>query len=242
MKSILTLALAILIYSPPASAEFIGKLEFEPADCEAAGQCALVYHFGYIDPNRLGWQAKAGLNTDGASIPSWAQPIIGGSWDKQFIRAAVIHDWYCIRAVRTRRATHRMFYDALIESGVPRAKALSMYYAVIVGSHMWINLIEGQQCHGIDNCIQSVNGSLQVPDAVVRKNGNGDLQAYRAPRFQRPDIAKDIAEADIIIEAGSIDGPDAVDALAMSRHPNDFFLMNGDAMSYEGPSSKYPDR
>ena len=80
-----------------------------------------------------GWQASAGLITDGASIPRWAQPFVGGAWDKQFIRAAVIHDWYCIRTVRARRATHRMFYDALIESNVSRANALTMYYAVLVG-------------------------------------------------------------------------------------------------------------
>ncbi len=81
--------------------------------------------------------------TDGASIPGWAQPIIGGAWETEFIRAAVIHDWYCIRTVRKRSETHRMFYDALIESKVDRRKALIMYYAVVVGSHMWIDLIEG---------------------------------------------------------------------------------------------------
>src|SRR4051812_4735522 len=92
----------------PAYSEFVGELEFKPAGCQAAGQCELVYDFGYIGPSRLGWQAKAGLVTDGASIPSWAQFIIGGAWEKEFIKAAVIHDWYCIRTVRTRRATHRM--------------------------------------------------------------------------------------------------------------------------------------
>src|SRR5262245_5519353 len=131
MKLRFACGLALILTTTSASAEFVGKLEFKPADCKNAGTCELVYDFGYIDPNRLGWQAKAGLKTDGASIPSWATPIIGGPWEEQFVGAAVIHDHYCIRTVRTRRATHRMFYDALI--GIIRAKALAMYYAVIVG-------------------------------------------------------------------------------------------------------------
>ena len=221
-----------------------------------------MYDFGYIDPSRRGWQAKAGLLTDGASIPSWAQPIIGGSWDKEFIKAAVIHDWYCIRTVRTRQATHRMFYDALIESGVFRAKALTMYYAVVVGSHMWISLIEGRPCSGVENCIQkaadpsatmtiirSMQGrreSMSVPDGsssiIIKRNEAGELIAYRGPRFSDLTIAADIAEADLIISSGSIKTPEEVDALALMRHPNDFLLQAGDALPFEGPSSKYPDR
>lgn len=180
--------------------------------------------------------------TDGASIPGWARLIIGGAWEKQFVRAAVIHDWYCIRTVRTRRMTHRMFYNALIEGGVTRSKALAMYYGVVVGSHMWISLIEGRPCNGLENCVQNVNGSVQIPDTVVKKNDNGDLVAYRASRFGNPDIAKDILDASTIIESGLIDNPDDVDALALSRHPNDFFLIYGDSIVYQGPSSKYPDR
>lgn len=228
--------------SSPANAKFIGTLAFKPAGCQAAGECKLVYDFGFIDPRGVGWQAKAGLKTDGASIPSWAQAIIGGPWENGFIKAAVIHDWYCIRTVRTRSSTHRMFFDALIESGVSRSKSLIMYYGVTVGSHMWINLMEGQNCKGVANCIQSVGAALPIPDAIVRKSENGELQAYRAPRFDQPEIAKDIAEAAVIIEGGSIDTPEEVEAMALNRHPDDFFLQHGDAVVYEGPSSSYPDR
>ncbi|MBB2754550.1 UNVERIFIED_ORG: hypothetical protein GGI57_005285 [Rhizobium aethiopicum] len=240
MRVRMWLAAFLLLSVAPASAEFVGTLEFQPTGCEATGKCALKYDFGYIDPSRMGWQAKAGLVTDGASIPSWAQMIIGGAWDKQFIRAAVIHDWYCLRTVRPRRMTHRMFYDALIESGVHRAKALTMYYAVLVGSHMWINLVEGKPCKGMNNCVQNVGGSLSIPSAIIERNESGELVAYRSPRFSDPEIEKDITEAGAIIEGGSIDNPDAVEELARGRHPDDFFLNNGDAITYQGPSSKYP--
>jgi len=242
MKTFSLGLLFLLVLGGSARAEFVGTLEFKPEGCEKSGKCELVYDFSYIDPKGLGWQASAGLKTDGASIPKWAQPIIGGAWDKGFIRAAVIHDWYCIRTVRARSATHRMFYDALIESGVNRAKALTMYYAVLVGSHMWIDLMEGRPCAGMQNCVQSVGGSPAIPGAVIKKNDSGDLVAYREPRFSDPAIEQDITAASLIIEGGSIDNPDDVEALARARHPDDFFLTHGDAITYQGPTSKYPDR
>lgn len=235
-------AATILLFASAhsARAEFVGKLEFKPADCKSAGQCELTYDFGYIDPGGIGWQAKAGLKTDGASIPSWAQPIVGGAWDAEYIRAAVIHDHYCERTVRPRTATHRMFYNALIESGVAQAKALVMYYAVMVGSHMWIGLMEGQPCAGMSNCVRRAPAETVIPGATIRVNLAGELQAYRPPRFDDPAVTQDIREAQKIIEAGSVRAPDEVEQLAKRRNPSDFFLTHGDTVRYEGPTSRMP--
>lgn len=230
------------VFASNAHAEFVGKLEFIPTGCKSAGECKLAFDFGYIDPRGVGWQAKADLKTDGASIPPWAQPIIGGAWEEQFLRASVIHDYYCIRTVRTRSSTHRMFYDALIESGVNRLKALAMYYAVTVGSHMWINLMEGNNCSGLKNCIQNVNAAQTIPGSTIRKSAANELQAYRPARFGDPAVARDISEARIIIEGGSINSPEEVERLAKNRNPNDFFLTHGDSISYQEPTSNIPDR
>ena len=238
----LLLMALITLFATNALADFIGKLEFKPSDCKSAGQCSLVYDFSYIDPKGIGWQAKAGLKTDGASVPPWAQQIIGGPWEAQFVRAAVIHDHYCIRTVRTRTSTHRMFYDALIESGVTKVKALAMYYAVMVGSHMWINLMEGRRCSGVENCIQNVDATQRFPGSTIRKNENGDLQAYRPPRFDDSAVARDIAEAQVIIEGGSVSSPEAVEQLARNRNPSDFYIPHGDSVAYQGPTSTLPDR
>ncbi len=51
--------------------------------------------FGYVDPSGIGWQTNKGAKTDGASIPPLLQPFVGGPWEDGYIRAAVIHDWYC---------------------------------------------------------------------------------------------------------------------------------------------------
>lgn len=233
----------ILGLATPASAEFVGTLEFKPNGCQQSGSCELVHDFGFIDGNKVGWQAKAGLKTDGASIPSLAQPFVGGPWDAEFVKAAVLHDHYCIRTVRPRTATHRMFYDALIESGVSKVKASTMYYAVMVGSHMWIDLMEGQPCSGgMENCIQNTGGSTNVEGAKITKNTDGQLQASRPPRFNDPAIAEDIKQAAGLIASGDYDAPEKVEALAKVRHPNDFFLRNGNSIRYQGPTSKYPDR
>jgi hypothetical protein len=241
MKRIFATAIFLVLGSVvSAQAEFVGKLDFKPTGCKTAGQCELVFDFGYIDPKGLGWQAKAGLMTDGASIPGWVQPIIGGAWEAEFIRAAVIHDHYCIRTVRPRTATHRMFYDALIESGVPTAKALTMYYAVMVGSHIWINLMEGQPCDGMGNCVRMRLPQTVIPDASVRPNQIGELQAYRPPRFDDPAVKQDIQEAQKIIEAGSVKAPEEVEQLAKRRNTSDFFLTNGDSVRFQGPSSTLP--
>jgi hypothetical protein len=242
-RTFVTAILLVLASALSARSEFVGRLDFQPMGCQSTGQCELVYDFGYIDPKGVGWQAKAGLKTDGASIPPWAQLIIGGAWDGEFIRAAVIHDHYCERTVKPRTATHRMFYDALIESGVSQAKALVMYYAVTVGSHMWINLMEGQPCPGISNCLRSrPPNQTVIPGASVRPNQIGELQAYRPPRFDDPVVMQDIQEAQKIIEAGSVKAPEEVEQLAKRRNPSDFFLIHGDSVRYQGPSSKLPDQ
>jgi hypothetical protein len=143
MRSVAFLALLALItltsMSSTAVAEsgqgkFTGRLELIPAGCERQLKCTLKSDFGYIDSEGIGWEAKAGLETDGASIPRWAQPFVGGQFDSEFIEAAIIHDHYCKRHVRPWRKTHWVFYDALLASKtVRKEKALLMYFAVYLG-------------------------------------------------------------------------------------------------------------
>ena len=90
-----------------------------------------------------------------------------------------------------RTQTHRMFYEALVKSNVPTAKALTMYYAVMVGARMWIDLMEGSDCTGISNCIQSTTGQLTIPNSTIKKVEN-KLQAHRPARFNDPAVGADI--------------------------------------------------
>ena len=108
ISSIVAGVIAWTLISSSAAAQFIGNLELNPPGCQATGQCTLGSDLRYTDPNGLTWQAAAGNRTDGASIPFWAQPIVGAPFDESYIKAAVIHDHYCDRHVRSWRATHRV--------------------------------------------------------------------------------------------------------------------------------------
>ncbi len=102
------------------------------------------------------WQdeEKESGTTDGASIPEWAQPIIGDPYDELYLKAAIVHDHYCYKEnhVRTWVATHLMFYDALIDLGVNEIKAKTMYFAVFLFGPHWITLVPGENCG--ENCIK----------------------------------------------------------------------------------------
>ena len=98
----------------------------------------LAQPFAYRYNNKA-YEAAPGLVTDGASIPDWATDLIGHGWDDEFVRAAVLHDYFVRRenVVLSYLFTQRLFYLVLIDSGVPEAKARLMYAAVILGSPKW---------------------------------------------------------------------------------------------------------
>lgn len=225
-----------------SNAQFVGKLELTPKDCESTGRCTLVYDFGFIDPMKVGWQASAGLATDGATIPFWAKPFIGGSFEKEFIKAAVIHDWYCDRTVRAWTQTHRVFYDALLASGVDSVKAKIMYYAVLVGGPKWIELIKGNECKvgGAGACINNVNGNTSFPDGNILNRASGEKYIFRKARYSEPAVISDTAAVKSIIEANNAITPEALEDLAKSRNPNDLYFKNGSSIRYQDKSSNLP--
>jgi Protein of unknown function (DUF1353) len=238
MKKIL-LAILVTMLHTVSNAQFVGKLEFMPKDCESTGKCTLVYDFGYIDPMKVGWQANAGLVTDGATIPFWAKPFIGGSFEKDFIKAAVIHDWYCDRSVRAWTQTHRVFYDALIASGVDSIKAKMMYYAVLVGGPKWLDLIKGKECKVGETCINNVNGNTRLPDGNILNRTTDEKYIYRKARYGEPAVISDITAVKSLIEANNAITPEALEDLAKTRNPNDLYFKNGNSIFYQDNSSSF---
>ncbi|MGD9667810.1 MAG: DUF1353 domain-containing protein [Hyphomicrobiaceae bacterium] len=95
--------------------------------------------FGYIDPSGLHWDVPQGYLTDGATIPPGLKPIVGSSWNSHYIRAAVIHDYYIDHAKQTvaAAAVHRVFFHALLASGVKPYWAHWMYRAVSKFGPQW---------------------------------------------------------------------------------------------------------
>jgi hypothetical protein len=212
-----------------------------PEGCEQAGLCTLVYDFGYIDPRGVGWQSNAGDKTDGATIPSWAKPLLGDSFDSTFIKAAVIHDHYCDRHVRTWRDTHWVLYEALVAGGVPSLKAKVMYYGVLIGGPKWVSLIKGEPCSIGQTCIKDVMAPTQIPDATIMSGEGGDRIAVHAARYDRPDLPIELAEVEKLLqEKGDSITLEDLQLRAKQRNPNDFFFQVGDSVRYQEGASRYP--
>jgi hypothetical protein len=231
----------IAAFAPPVNATFVGELKFTPAGCEAKRDCKLVYDFGYIDPKGIGWVTIAGDRTDGASIPKWAQWLIGRPFKKSFIKAAVIHDQYCDRHVRPESQTHRAFYDALRESRVPQWKAHLMHYAVIVGSTHWSQLIPGKKCSVGKICVRNVGVGINLHGGKIVTSATGDKVLVKKESFNSPGFKTDLREvAAILKKKGNALSVNDIEALARTRHPNDFFINAGDAILYEDSQSRYP--
>ena len=79
----------------------------------------------------------AGAVVDGASIPKVLWPVVGGPFEGKYRDASIIHDWYCDKRTRTWQATHRVFYDAMLVSGVRAKRAKAMYFAVRWAGPRW---------------------------------------------------------------------------------------------------------
>lgn len=128
-SSLLSKTSPLLAQSP---GQFIGNLVFKPVNKNGTYVFELLENYGYQDPKGRMWQAKSGLPTDGASIPSVFWPIVGHPYEGPYLNAAVIHDYYCIKQNRYRKweDVHRVFYDAMLSNGVNNLKAKLMFFAV----------------------------------------------------------------------------------------------------------------
>ena len=69
-----------------------------------------------------------GFVSDGLTLPKAARVVV----DRQGpgLRAALIHDWMYINAYISKDFADKVFYDQLIDDGVPEWKAIIMYHAV----------------------------------------------------------------------------------------------------------------
>ena len=228
--TMLAAATTIAMVSARASrADFIGNLQLLPQGCEVTGECRLGQNFGFIDSAGIGWQATKGLATDGASIPEWAKTVIGQSFEPAFIRAAVIHDHYCVRRVRPWRQTHKVFHEALLASGVSRLQAGIMYYGVLIGGPKWAKLVKGKPCPVGMGCIQQVDVTAAVRGASIGLTSDGQAIIKRAADFGSERFRQRFQEGlPKLLAAGNDLKPEDVEALAAQEMAGDFYFRNGD--------------
>lgn len=105
----------------------------------------LLEDVSFFDSEGKQWTAKAGLISDGASVPRWAWRVIGGPFSGKYRRPAIIHDQYYdyrnaarypeMKGVIPEKREHvdQMFYEAMLVDGVAKWKAKIMLRAVRIG-------------------------------------------------------------------------------------------------------------
>lgn len=97
----------------------------------------LLRALAYQDPSGKAWYAEKGFVSDGASIPRPLWTVVGAPLDGQYRIAAILHDRYCVSKSERYEAVHRMFYDAMIDSGLTRQYAGVLYAGVLIGGPRW---------------------------------------------------------------------------------------------------------
>jgi hypothetical protein len=212
-----------------ARADFEGVLVLEPPGCEQTGHCTLGNDFGFVDGQGLGWQAAKGLLTDGASIPPWAQPIVGQPFAEAYIKAAIIHDHYCDRHVRPWRQTHKVFHEALLKSNVDPVKAGMMYFAVLIGGPKWAKLVQGKPCPVGMGCINNFDLTASLPGANIGFGSNGELFLMRQELYGSASFANKMDQnTPKIMALGQAVTAEQVEAIAKDAMADDFYFMNDD--------------
>lgn len=218
MLKLTVLCLLLLVHTAHAQSQFEGDLVLEPPGCEHAGKCTLKNKLRFIDSSNVVWEAAAGLETDGASIPSFFQPFVGKPFESAFVRAAVVHDHYCVRHVRPWRATHRVFYEGLLDQGVSSTKAKLMYYAVYLGGPKWVKLVPGLNCG--KNCINKLTTVAGTP---VFNSKEADYALFDM------DAELKALEVELISDPTNL-SLDDLEKRAQKRRPNDYYYRNGDTV------------
>lgn len=93
--------------------------------------------YGFTDSKSVHWEVPKGALVDGASIPRSLWSIVGSPFDGRYAAASTLHDYFSTSRTRTKADTDRMFYEALLASGVPNQTASIMYYGTRMGGPSW---------------------------------------------------------------------------------------------------------
>ena len=75
-----------------------------------------------------GYEIPVGYQTDGASVPQFLWSLLPPSGKHS--RAALLHDWLYDNKIGTRKEADMLFLQEMLDSGVTKWKAYTMYYGV----------------------------------------------------------------------------------------------------------------
>lgn len=217
--------------------EFRDALKGEFIDAKPRPRFKLAAQFRFIDPNGLLWSVPPQKEVDGASIPQAFWSFIGGPFEGAYIKASVIHDYYCDEKIRTAHDTHRSFYYGMRASGVEEWKAKFMYWAVETFGPNWkldkrvrLNL----RCRSSDvaiNCRQEPE--VKVEPVSLRGVDLGDPEILAAAFSKASAVARSLKTTNGMVLDVSSSGQVAasLDDIASSADGYRAIFMKDDYMS-----------
>jgi hypothetical protein len=193
--------------SAPPGGRFEG-LPPHVALLEDGRKARLLKPLTFIHPAWDPWPVPAEIEVDGASIPRPFWTLIGGPFEGRYRDASIVHDHYCVTKERAWHDVHRMFYEAMLTSGVGKAKAKVMYYAVYRFGPRW----------ALDDLTESALVGDVLPEAL------GDAQAESLARDAQAIYVHDLNldEIEMLAEArsGASAHESATESLESARSPD----------------------
>lgn len=165
MRSEFLFALALFMLPGISHAEYFGEFDSDPVGTFINDTDRPLFKLQkpitFTDPNKLSWTAPADEIVDGASIPQIAWSIIGGPFSGNYLRAAIVHDYFCCSKSRDYHDTHKAFWRGLRLDGIGSTKAYVMWAAVrAFGPEYWTvdpTLEPRSPCKGGDSVLVGMN-------------------------------------------------------------------------------------
>jgi hypothetical protein len=122
---------------------YTGKLILEPLN--GGQQMKTILDFGFSDRDGKHWPVPPGTSVDGASIPKALWSLLGGLWEGKYREASVVHDYYCAVRSMDWQSVHRVFYRAMLVSGVSVRRAKLVYAGVHFAGPRWKDTVVASQ-------------------------------------------------------------------------------------------------
>ena len=118
---------------------YTGQLILEPL--QGSQRLKTVLDFGFLDADGRHWPVPPGTSVDGASIPKALLSLWGGPWQGEFRKASVVHDYHCAARRADWQSVHRMFYRAMLVSGVSEPHAKLVYAGLYFAGPRWEDMV-----------------------------------------------------------------------------------------------------
>jgi hypothetical protein len=114
--------------SASKTSKFIGTLQLQAL--QDGRTVTTLSDISFVDSRGATWTVPKGTQVTGASIPRIAWSAIGSPLEGKFKIPSVFHEYFTTQRTRSYQDVNRMFYEALIASGVDQLEAKVLYVAV----------------------------------------------------------------------------------------------------------------